>query len=102
MLAATPCEEFRWLGKLGIHGIADGEHFFVLTANDDGTTRLRHGERFSGVLVALQKAAQEEVALLMKHSVRRSNNAPSSSAKRNNERDESRAWQDAKRGSRAG
>src|SRR5262245_63390296 len=25
VLAATPGEELRWLGKLGFHGIADGE-----------------------------------------------------------------------------
>jgi hypothetical protein len=55
VLAATPGEELRWLGKLGFHGIADGEHFFVLTTNDDATTRLNHGERFSGALVALAK-----------------------------------------------
>ena len=28
VLAATPGEELRRLGKLGIHGIAAGEHFF--------------------------------------------------------------------------
>jgi hypothetical protein len=60
VLAATPGEEFRWLGKLGIRGIADGEHFFVLTTNDDGTTRLHHGERFSGVLVALAKGSSRD------------------------------------------
>ena len=57
VLAATPGEELRWLGKLGFHGIADGEHFFILTTNDDGTTRLNHGERFSGALVALVKGS---------------------------------------------
>jgi hypothetical protein len=39
VLAATPGEELRWLGKLGVRGIAAGEHFFVLATNDDGTTR---------------------------------------------------------------
>ena len=57
VLAATPGEELRWLGKLGFHGIADGEHFFILTTNDDGTTRLNHGERFSGALVALARGS---------------------------------------------
>jgi hypothetical protein len=55
VLAATPGEELRWLGKLGLRGIAAGEHFFILTTNDDGTTRLNHGERYSGALVALAK-----------------------------------------------
>ena len=31
VLAATPGRELRWLGKLGVHGIFDGEHYFVLT-----------------------------------------------------------------------
>ena len=57
MLAATRGEELRWLGKLGFRGIADGEHFFILTTNDDGTTRLNHGERFSGALVALAEGS---------------------------------------------
>ena len=57
LLAATPGKELRWLGKLGLRGIAAGEHFWVLTANEDGTTRLNHGERFSGALVALAKGS---------------------------------------------
>lgn len=55
VLAATPGQELRWLGKLGFGGLFDGEHTFVLTPNADGTTRLTHGEHFSGVLVALFK-----------------------------------------------
>jgi hypothetical protein len=50
-------EELCWLGKLGLRGIAAREHFFILTSNDDGTTRLNHGERFSGTLVALAKGS---------------------------------------------
>jgi hypothetical protein len=57
VLAATPNEELRWLGKLGFHGIADGEHYFILSTNADGTTRLNHGERFSGLLVAFAKSS---------------------------------------------
>ena len=57
VLAATPNEELRWVGKLGFHGIADGEHYFILTTNEDGTTRLNHGERFSGALVALARGS---------------------------------------------
>jgi hypothetical protein len=57
VLVATPNEELRWLGKLGFHGIADGEHYFILSTNEDGTTRLNHGERFSGVLVAFAKGS---------------------------------------------
>ncbi len=53
VLAATPGRELRWIGRLGFGGIVDGEHFFVLTANADGSTRLRHGECYSGLLVTL-------------------------------------------------
>ena len=55
VLAATPDHELRWLGKLGFGGIVDGEHFFILDRNPDGTTRLTHGERYSGALVVLMK-----------------------------------------------
>ena len=55
VLAATPDHELRWLGKLGFGGIVDGEHFFILKRNADGSTHLTHGERYSGVLVALAK-----------------------------------------------
>jgi hypothetical protein len=55
VLAATHGKELRWLGKLGLRGIFAGEHFFVVTTNDDGTTRLNHGERYSGALIALTK-----------------------------------------------
>jgi hypothetical protein len=41
--------------QLGLRGIAAGEHFFILSTNDDGTTRLEHGERYSSALVALAK-----------------------------------------------
>jgi hypothetical protein len=58
VLVATPCEELRWLGKLGFRGIVDGEHFFILTTNEDGTTHLEHGERFSGALVALARGEE--------------------------------------------
>ncbi|MFI7576585.1 SRPBCC family protein [Micromonospora sp. NPDC049497] len=55
VLTANPGQELRWLGKLGVGGLFDGEHSFVLTANADGTTHLIHGERFSGLLAALFK-----------------------------------------------
>jgi hypothetical protein len=66
----------RWLGKLGLRGIAAGEHFFILTANDDGSTRLNHGERYSGAVVALARgrsanggAAYEAFSQALKHRV---------------------------------
>ena len=55
VLQFDPCKQFRWKGKLLIKGIFDGEHFFKLTDNNDGTTTLIHGELFSGLLVGLMK-----------------------------------------------
>jgi len=57
VLVATPGRELRWLGKLGIGGLFDGEHFFVLDRDDEGATRLTHGETFSGILVSLMGGA---------------------------------------------
>jgi hypothetical protein len=55
VLAATQGVELRWVGRLGLGGIVDGEHFFILDHNADGTTHLTHGERYAGALVTLTK-----------------------------------------------
>jgi hypothetical protein len=60
VLAEIPGRELRWLGKLGPGGLFNGEHFFILTTNADGTTRLTHGETFSGLLVVLMKHSLEK------------------------------------------
>lgn len=57
VLAAVPGRELRWLGTLGVRGLFDGEHSFILTADDSGGTRLSHGETFSGVLVTLMRSS---------------------------------------------
>ena len=44
-------KEFRWKGKLGINGIFDGEHYFILESVDNDITKFIHGEKFSGLLV---------------------------------------------------
>ena len=51
VLVAEEGSELRWDGKLAFGGLFDGQHFFVLTANDDGTTTLEHGEDFRGILI---------------------------------------------------
>ncbi len=40
--------ELRWLGRLLLPRIFDGEHYFLLEERDGGT-RLVHGERFAGI-----------------------------------------------------
>jgi hypothetical protein len=53
VLVVEENKEFRWLGRLFIPGLFDGEHYFRLEAIDDNTTRLVHGEHFRGMLVGL-------------------------------------------------
>ena len=43
--------EFKWLGKLFIKGLFDGEHKFEMIENEDGSTKFLHSERFGGILV---------------------------------------------------
>ena len=50
VLVADADEELRWVGRLGIKGIFDGEHYFILEETDRGTTILHHGENFRGIL----------------------------------------------------
>jgi hypothetical protein len=49
--------ELRWIGKLFFKGLFDGEHYFVLSDNKDGTTTFLQGETFNGVLVPVFKSA---------------------------------------------
>ena len=54
LLNVVPNEELRWLGRLLLPGIFDGEHIFELRAIDGGQcTRFVHREEFGGVLVPL-------------------------------------------------
>jgi hypothetical protein len=46
-------KEFRWKGKLGINGIFDGEHYFILEFLENNKTKFIHSEKFSGLLVPL-------------------------------------------------
>ena len=52
LLAVEPGRELRWLGRLFVPGLFDGEHYFLLEPAAGGT-RLTHGEKFSGLLVAM-------------------------------------------------
>jgi hypothetical protein len=53
VLAVKPERELRWLGKLLLPGIFNGEHYFLLEPIPEERTRFTHGERFSGFLVAI-------------------------------------------------
>lgn len=48
VLAVVAERELRWLGRLLLPRLFDGEHYFLLRANERGTL-LVHGERFHGI-----------------------------------------------------
>lgn len=47
--------EFKWIGKLFVTGLFDGEHTFKLIDNKNGTTTFVQNEKFRGILVPLLK-----------------------------------------------
>lgn len=53
VLKAIPNQEFRWIGKLGVKGLFDGEHYFKLEKLDNKRTLFTQGENFSGLLSGL-------------------------------------------------
>ncbi len=53
VLVAKKNKEIRWLGKLGIKGLFDGEHQFLIEQIDENTCIFKHNEHFSGLLVPL-------------------------------------------------
>ena len=48
-----PEQELRWLGRLLVPGIFDGEHYFVLASHRGDRTMFTQGETFNGVLVGV-------------------------------------------------
>ena len=57
ILVLAPAQELRWLGRLLLPGIFDGEHYFRIIPIDSNRVRFEHGERFSGILVPLAKSS---------------------------------------------
>ena len=53
VLKAEPGQELRWLGRLIMPGLFDGEHYFIIESIGDGQVRFIQGEQFSGVLVPI-------------------------------------------------
>lgn len=51
VLVADEDRELRWIGRLIMPGVFDGERSFTLTPLDGGGTRLVQSETFRGVLV---------------------------------------------------
>jgi hypothetical protein len=53
ILALQPEHELRWMGRLILPGVFDGEHQFQIEPIGERRTRLIHREVFSGLLVPL-------------------------------------------------
>jgi len=53
VIRVEPERHFRWLGRVGVPRLFDGEHYFILEPLPSGTVRLTHGETFRGVLVPI-------------------------------------------------
>jgi hypothetical protein len=53
VVVADPGRELRWIGRLLVPGVFDGEHRFVIEAAGPGRVRLIQSERFRGLLVPL-------------------------------------------------
>jgi len=53
VLEAAPGRALRWLGRLVVPGVFDGEHRFLLESLGADRTRLVQEERFTGLLVPL-------------------------------------------------
>ncbi|MGD0115288.1 MAG: SRPBCC domain-containing protein [Dehalococcoidia bacterium] len=52
VLTADPLHELRWLGRLVVRGLVDGEHMFILTPAGEGRVHLVQREVFRGMLVS--------------------------------------------------
>ena len=53
ILRATPSKEFRWIGRVLLPGIFDGEHIFEIEKINEQSCQFNHSEKFSGLLVPL-------------------------------------------------
>ena len=51
VLTAEPGRELRWLGRLLVPGLFDGEHRFTIEEREPGRVRFVQAERFRGLLV---------------------------------------------------
>ncbi len=53
VLKADPNRELRWLGRLRVPGLFDGEHSFTIQPLEENRVRFVQREAFKGLLVPL-------------------------------------------------
>jgi hypothetical protein len=51
LLVVDPNRELRWLGRLLIPRLFDGEHYFTIEPLEENRVRFIHGETFRGVMI---------------------------------------------------
>lgn len=56
-------EELRWQGRAGIKGIFDGEHYFKIIEQENGSVKFKQGEIFSGILVGFMRKIIKDTKL---------------------------------------
>ncbi len=56
ILRAEPNRELRWIGRLLMPGLMDGEHSFIIEPLEGNHVRFVQSESFTGVLVPLMSA----------------------------------------------
>ena len=69
VLVAEPGRELRWLGRLVMPGLLDGEHRFTIEEREPGQVTLRQDERFRGLLVPFLRKMIEVDTLATFHEV---------------------------------
>jgi hypothetical protein len=60
LLVVKENEELRWLGRVLIPNLFDGEHYFIIQATPEGGTHLIQGEFFRGILALLLWSSLEQ------------------------------------------
>lgn len=53
LLVVKNDEELRWIGRVLMPGVFDGEHYFTIEEISDGSVRFIQGEKFKGILALL-------------------------------------------------
>jgi hypothetical protein len=59
--------ELRWLGRLLLPGLFDGEHIFRLEAHGHGGTRFTQAERFTGIVVRAFSTTLDKTEIGFEH-----------------------------------
>lgn len=60
VLKAEENQELRWLGRVILPNVFDGEHYFIIKEISESKVKLVHGENFKGILVPLMWGGMEE------------------------------------------